>query len=153
MSTIEERLRKIEDRQALHDVLVRYCSAVDTLSDMDMLLSCFTEDAIFDLGGIGLPRFDGHAGIRGFFKQVFADMTHHAHFNSNFVVKSVNEKTASCTAYVMGMGNSRDGNSVLVYVFYMLDYMRTPSGWKISKFGETALMPLPGSLTEIHGRD
>jgi ketosteroid isomerase-like protein len=151
MSSIEERLRAIEDRQALEDVLIRYCTAVDSLSDMNLLLSCFTEDAVLDLGGIGLPKFVGHAAIRGFFDRVFTDMTHHAHFNSNFAVKSLTDNAASCTAYVMGMGNSRDGNSVLVYVFYMLDFARTPSGWKICKFAERAMMPQPESLMAIHG--
>ena len=111
------------------------------------------EDAVLDLGGINLPRFDGHAGIRQFFTQVFADMTHHAHFISNFTVARLDGDTAYCTAYVMGMGVARDGQSVLVYVKYFLDYVRTASGWKISRFAESGLMPLPESLTGIHGRD
>lgn len=149
----EERWKKIEDRLALEDVLSAYCAAIDSLSDMDGLLACFTEDAVLDLGGINLPRFDGHAGIRQFFTQVFDDMTHHAHFVSNFTVARMDGDTATCTAYVMGMGVARDGQSVLVYVKYFLDYVRTPSGWKLSKFVESGLMPLPESLTGIHGRD
>jgi ketosteroid isomerase-like protein len=149
----EERWKKIEDRLALEDVLKAYCAAVDSLSDMDKLLGCFTEDAVLDLGGIHLPRFDGHDGIRRFFTQVFADMTHHAHFISNFTVERMDAGTAACTAYVMGMGVARDGQSVLVYVKYFLDYVRTPAGWKMSRFAETGLMPLPDSLTGIHGRD
>lgn len=149
----EERWKKIEDRLALEDVLNAYCAAVDSLSDMDALLDCFTEDAVLDLGGIHLPRFDGHAGIRQFFTQVFADMTHHAHFVSNFTVQKMAADAATCTAYVMGMGVARDGQSVLVYVKYFLDYVRTASGWKLSRFAESGLMPLPESLTGIHGRD
>ena len=149
----EERWKKIEDRLALEDVLNAYCAAIDSLSDMDGLLACFTEDAVLDLGGINLPRFDGHAGIRYFFTQVFEDMTHHAHFVSNFTVARMDGDTATCTAYVMGMGVARDGQSVLVYVKYFLDYVRTPSGWKLSHFAESGLMPLPESLTGIHGRD
>jgi ketosteroid isomerase-like protein len=149
----EERWKKIEDRLALEDVLNAYCAAVDSLSDMDGLLACFTEDAVLDLGGIHLPRFDGHAGIRQFFTQVFADMTHHAHFISNFTVARNDGDTATCTAYVMGMGVASDGQSVLVYVKYFLDYIRTPSGWKMNRFAESGLMPLPESLTGIHGRD
>ena len=68
MLTIENRLQKIEDRAALRDVLTAYCTAVDSLSDMDGLLNCFTEDAVFDLSGISLPRFDGDSEIRKFFR-------------------------------------------------------------------------------------
>ena len=143
----------IEDRIALQDALTAYCTAVDSLSDLDALLDCFTEDAVFDLTGIGLPRFDGHAGIRGFFTQVFGDMSHHAHFATNFAVDRLDGNEASCRAYVMGMGATHDGRSVLVYVRYFLDYVRSDRGWKIKSFSESSLMPLPESLTGIHGRD
>lgn len=153
MITLEQRIQRLEDRLALQDLLTAYCTAVDSLSDMEGMLNCFTDDAIFDLGGIGLPRFVGREQIRGFFSQVFAGMTDHGHFNTNLAVDTLDGDKASCRAYVMGMGASRDGNSVLVYVRYFLDCVRTSDGWKISKFGESALMPLPDSLNQIHGRD
>ncbi len=53
----------------------------------------------------------------------------------------------------MGMGVARDGNDVLVYVKYFLDFVKQDGAWKIRHFGEASLMPLPDSLTEIHGRD
>ena len=81
MSTVEDRLQAVEDRFALEDTLNAYCAAIDSLSDMDGLLNCFTEDAVLDL-----PVFKGHAEIRGFFQQVFDDMTHHAHFATNFAI-------------------------------------------------------------------
>jgi len=34
-----------------------------------------------------------------------------------------------------------------------LDCVRTPDGWKIARVSEVPLMPLPESLTDIHGRD
>jgi ketosteroid isomerase-like protein len=153
MATIEERLQEIEDRQALEDLLHAYTGAVDSLSDIDGLLACFTENAVFDLSGIHLPRFDGHAGIRGFFQQVFKDMSHHAHFVANFGIDSISAQEATTRAYVMGMGRAHDGNEVLVYVRYRLDCVRAPGGWKIAAFSEGPLMPLPKSLTDIHGRD
>lgn len=142
----------LEDRLALQDVLTAYCTAIDSLSDVNGLLNCFTEDAIFDLTGIGLPRFEGHAGIRGFVEQVFGDMSHHAHFATNFAVDRLEGDEASCRAYVMGMGATHDGRSVLVYVRYFLDYLRTRDGWKIKSFSESALMPLPKEVTGIHAR-
>lgn len=153
MTGIEARLQAIEDRQALEDVLIAYCMAIDSLADMDGLLDCFTQDAVFDLGGIGLPRFDGHDGIRSFFTQAFNDMSHHAHYITNFQVKKLQGDAAHCTAYIMGMGRAHDGRTILVYVHYFLDYVRTARGWKISAFGETGLMPLPPELTGVHGRD
>jgi ketosteroid isomerase-like protein len=153
MLSIEARLKIIEDRTALQDVLTAFCNAVDSLSDMDGLLNCFTEDAVFDLSGIHLPKFERHAEIRKFFAQVFLDMSHHAHCASNFTVDKLDDNNASCRSAVIGTGATHDGRTVLVYVRYFLDFVRTPSGWKIRRLNEAALMPLPNSLTDIHARD
>jgi hypothetical protein len=53
----------------------------------------------------------------------------------------------------MGMGVAKDGQEVLVYVHYFLQYQRTAEGWKIKHFDETPMMPLPESLTGIHGKE
>ena len=152
MTDLEARLRTVEDRLALQDALTRYCTAIDSLENVDALLDCFAEDGTLDLTGIDLPRFEGHEQIRGFFEQVFADMSHHAHFNTNFVVENLESDTAHCRAYVMGMGKTHDDREVLVYVKYYLDYIRIGDQWKIKYFGEASLMPLPESVTNIHGR-
>src|SRR5690606_31540074 len=124
-----------------------------SLSDMDALLACFTEDAVLDLGGINLPRFAGHEEIRGFFREVFSHMTHHAHYATNLRVDRIEGDSASCRAYVIGMGNADDGRSILVYVRYFLDFRRTNAGWKLYHFSENALMPLPPEVSEVHTRE
>lgn len=153
MSSLEERVRILEDRLALQDLFHNYCFAVDSLSDLDGMLSLFTEDVTFDLTGINLPRLQGHAGMREFFTGVFEYMTHHAHYGSNFSLRHLDAESASAWAYVTGMGRSRDGSTVLVHVKYLLDFVRTGAGWKISRFAEGAMMPLPDSLTQIHGAE
>jgi hypothetical protein len=52
--TIESRLRLIEDRQAIHDVIVRYCRGVDR-SDPELVLAAFHDDAIDNHFGVVLP--------------------------------------------------------------------------------------------------
>jgi len=147
----EARLKAIEDRLALQDVVNAYCTAVDKLSDIEGLVGLFTADAVFDLSAIHLPRVEGHAGIRGFFEPVFETMTHHAHYWSNFCIDRLQPNEASISAYVVGMGRARDGNSVTVYVHYFLDCVRAAGGWKIKHYRIVPRMPLPSSLTEIHG--
>lgn len=151
--SIEARLKAVEDRFALQDVLSAFCNAVDSLEDMEGLLNCFLEDAVFDLTGIGLARQAGHAEIRNFFAQVFKDMSHHAHLSANFTVDRLEGDQSTCRAAVLGTGATHDGRTVLVYVRYFLDYVRTPSGWRIKRLGEAALMPLPQELAGIHARD
>lgn len=146
-------VQAIQDRFALQDLLTAYCYAVDKLDDVEELLSLFTPEAEFDLSAIGLLKAKGHAEIRAFFTRVFADMAHHAHYNSNFTVSRLDGDKASIRAYVTGMGIAKDGNSVTVHVDYYLDCVRTSTGWKIHRFYEEPLLPMPGSLTEIHAKE
>lgn len=140
----------IEDRFALQDLVTAYCYAVDKLGDVDGLLALFTEDAIVDLSPIGLPSIRGREAIRAFYDGVFGMMTHHAHYMTNFMVRRLDGDQAVVRCYVMGMGNARDGSSVLVYVDYEIDCQRTAQGWKFSKFYEKPLMPLPAILGVLH---
>lgn len=140
----------IEDRLAIEDLMIAYCTGVDTLHDIDAICAVFTEDGVLDLSGIGLPKKLGHAGIREFFTGVFADMTHHAHYLTNFAMTAFAGDRASARAYIIGMGRAKDGNTVTVNGRYYFDVVRTAAGWKATRYTMDFMMPLPGSLAEIH---
>jgi ketosteroid isomerase-like protein len=140
----------IGDRLAINDLMVAYCTAVDSLHDVQAVCDVFTEDAVFDLSGIGLPKAEGHDGIRGFFTGVFDGMSHHAHYLTNFAMTGYHGDTASARAYIIGMGRAKDGNEVTVNGRYFFDVRRTANGWKATRYTMDFMMPLPGSLAEIH---
>jgi ketosteroid isomerase-like protein len=140
----------IEDRLAINDLMVAYCTAVDSLHDVQAVCDVFTEDAVFDLSGIGLLKAEGHEGIRSFFAGVFGGMSHHAHYLTNFAMTTYNGDTASARAYIIGMGRAKDGNEVTVHGRYYFDVRRTIIGWKATRYQMDFMMPLPGSLAEIH---
>ncbi|HWI71109.1 MAG TPA: nuclear transport factor 2 family protein [Baekduia sp.] len=50
MSDVEERLRRLEDRAALQDLIVRYFVAADD-DDYETLGACFADDGAFSAGG------------------------------------------------------------------------------------------------------
>ncbi len=141
----------IEDRIALQDLMTAYCYAVDDIGNIEGLLALFTEDAVLDFRKIGLPLMNGHGDIRAFFEGVFADMTHHAHYISNFRPEAYDGDTGAMSAYVNGMGRAKDGNEVVVQVQYRFDCVRTAGGWKANRYSMFAMMPTPASLEEIHG--
>lgn len=136
----------IEDRLAIQDLMIAYAHAVDTIGNIDGILDVFTEDAVFDLSGIGLTPKVGHDGIRAFFTNVFANMAHHAHYLTNFAVTAYDGDTASMRAYVIGMGQGKDGSSVTVNGRYYFDVRRTENGWKATRYTMDFLMPLSGTL-------
>ena len=59
MSTLEQRIQIIEDRQALQHLLSSYLVALDDLSDIEHALSFFTQDAVFDMSAMAYPSCHG----------------------------------------------------------------------------------------------
>lgn len=49
--SLPEPLRRLRDRQQIEDVLVRYSRAIDR-ADIELLRSCYHEDATEDHGGV-----------------------------------------------------------------------------------------------------
>jgi ketosteroid isomerase-like protein len=142
----------IEDRIALNELMIAYCYAVDDLDDVEPLLALFTEDAVLDFSGIGLPLMRGKAEIRGFYEGVFADMSHHTHYLSNFRVDSHDGDAARVRAYVEGLGRAKDGAEVHVHVRYVMDCVKGEGAWKCRRYEIIAGMPIPGALEEMHGK-
>ena len=52
---LERRVRAIEDRLEIEDVIIRYANAVD-FQDDDLLETCFTDDATASFAGMCLLR-------------------------------------------------------------------------------------------------
>lgn len=142
MSSVEQRLQTLEDKRALQERITAYLVAVDEISSVDAVMESFADDAVFDMTGIDFGRFEGQAQIREFFEGVFATMSHHAHYATNFHIDSLEPDKAACRTHVMGMGRSKDGDDVLFYLQYLLEYRRTDQGWKITSFRGKPLMPV-----------
>jgi ketosteroid isomerase-like protein len=133
----------IADRLALEDLTIAYAHAVDSMHDVDAIAACFTQDADYDLSGIGMAKVQGRAGIAEFFAGIFAANAHHAHYLSNFAVTAFGGDTASVRTYVIGMGRGKDGSAVLVHGRYYFDAVRTGEGWRFARYTMDFLIP-PG---------
>ena len=62
MTTLEQRLARLEDHEAIRALDARYCRALDD-GDWDNLVDLFTDDGEF----VGLSRATGHTSLRRFF--------------------------------------------------------------------------------------
>ena len=142
MSTLEQRIQTIEDRQALQHLLSSYLVALDDLSDIEHALSFFTEDAVFDMSAMAYPSCHGIDALREFFTGVFSNLTHSAHFAANFKIKSLEQNSATAQSHAIAMGQPAEGERVMVYVQYHLEFKRLDSNWKIQSFSGKPLMPL-----------
>ena len=142
MPSLEQRLQSLEDRQALQELVSSYLIALDDAEDLEQLLSCFTEDAVFDMTALDYPIFEGMAALRELFTGAFASMNHSAHYATSFKIDSLAQDTASARTHAMGMGVPVDGDSVLFYVQYHLKFQRINSNWKIQSLRGQPLMPI-----------
>ena len=132
----------IEDRLALEDLTIAYAHAVDSLTDLDGVVACFTPDADYDLSGIGFPHVTGRDGIREFMGATFAANSHHAHYLSNFAVTAYGGNTASIRCYVRGLGRGKDGSSIEVHARYYFDAVRSAEGWLFARYTMDFMLPL-----------
>ena len=59
--SVEQRLQRLEDIEAIKQLIARYATAADHNADPAMMAPCFTEDAVWNCEGIG--RWEGRDTI------------------------------------------------------------------------------------------
>jgi hypothetical protein len=79
--SLEERIQRIEDIEAIRELKMEYCRHCDNNYDPDPIAALFTEDAIWDGGNFG--RYEGREAIRNFFRQVSGKLPFAMHYVTN----------------------------------------------------------------------
>lgn len=136
-STIEARLRQLQDRAEISDVQLRYAKGTDS-HDWELFRSCFTDEIEADFSevvGIPAARVNADEWVKGLAPMMESfKATHHA--MSNIQVTFQDDDHATCVAYVQARHHkpTTTGDSdQTVYGFYTNHYERTSSGWRMSK--------------------
>lgn len=130
------RIQEISDRLEIEDLLVRYCTAIDT-KRFDNLNSVFTPDAHIDYTSAG--------GVKGAFPEVkkwlsevlsIFPMTQHSVSNFSINIEE-NRATSRCIFYnPMGVPDTEEKEGLKLYFFggYYNDILiKTSDGWRISQ--------------------
>ena len=95
---MEARLRLLEDRQAIHDVIVRYCRGVDR-SDPDLVLAAFHDDAIDNHFGVVLPFREAIGTLKSARAGASPSKTKSMHNICNVLIE-LDGDVARCETYV-----------------------------------------------------
>ncbi|WP_269621251.1 nuclear transport factor 2 family protein [Zhongshania sp. BJYM1] len=141
MTTLEQRIQDIENRQALNDVLTNYIVELDSLNNADDIVRYFTDNVSYDLSGINYPKLKGKTALLEFFNEVIKTMSHNAHYATNFKIDLLSENVAKARAHIIGMGYSKENQRVQFHVQYQLGYQRISTEWLINEFSVIPLMP------------
>jgi hypothetical protein len=135
--TLEEQVRELVDRQAILDVLHRYCHLVD-LQDLDaMVEEVFAPDGSDDHGEGPVV---GRSAIRDWFVANTANIAGNAHSISNVVIdvdgdRATMRSTVTSWTWTRVKSNGdplRPADYVLV-VGYRDELRRHPEGWRIDR--------------------
>jgi hypothetical protein len=133
IGTIEARLRLVEDRQAIHDVIVRYCRGVDR-SDSNLVLDAFHDDAIDNHFGVVLPFREAIGTLKSARSGSLPSKTTSMHNICNVLI-DVDGDIARCESYVIVLVRIPQGDSAIDWMHagrYVDRFERRNGKWRIA---------------------
>jgi hypothetical protein len=136
-ASIEQRLQALEDREAIRETWLDYCTQID-IADMDGLGDVFTEDAVLELEGLARSLDGEYRGRRSIIDDFYAHtaspegapgstsaMT--GHLSTNMRI-DVDGDTATTLAYFFEIVD----DSLALLGTYQHRLRRDPDRWRFS---------------------
>lgn len=127
-ATLREELRELLDKQALYELVIRYCRAVDR-ADAELFLSCYHPDAHDDHG-----KFKGSpAGFLAHLKQGTMDpLTGPVQHSISNAIFDIRGDIAYGEAYFQTRSVSPDGQALASFGRYVDRFERRNGEWRIA---------------------
>ncbi len=127
--TLEERITRLEDLEAIRQLKATYCDICDDNHDPDRIVTIFAEDGIWEGKGIGTAT--GLAEIRTLFEGFRDAISFSQHMAVNPIIE-INGDQASGKWYFFGPFTMRKDNAPLWQACrYHEQYSRINGVWKI----------------------
>ncbi|MGB8414002.1 MAG: nuclear transport factor 2 family protein [Candidatus Binatus sp.] len=134
-SSIEQRLRILEDREDIRELAATYCFLVDDGRFDELVERCFTEDASCDFhgagGGMASMVSRGRAELRNFFSvmvpAVLRDMAHTVH---NHRVSIDGDRASGDCYFELTAVDRTSGEAVVGAGRYLDRYRRDAGAWR-----------------------
>lgn len=135
MDDLESRVRRLEDRQAIVDVVVRYCVAVDA-RDWALFATCFAPTVRRDDGTLGREEFVAvvAGALPGFRSTQHLSTNHVVTFDPTDPDRAVCESDMYAQHFLEA---SASGTYYLLRARYRDELVRTPDGWRIAAITTT----------------
>jgi uncharacterized protein (TIGR02246 family) len=131
MTDLEARIRRIEDRAAISNLLARYANAVDD-RDLDVVGTCFCADGVFGRWN-GTDRAEGRKAIVQFYRDRLGGTGPSFHYNHNQFLEFDDDDHAR--GIVTAHAEMSVAGKLLIAAFrYMDRYRRDPDGeWRFAE--------------------
>ena len=118
------------DRQAIAEVLARYCDALDRM-DLDALAALFTDDCAVSYGPDEKLRSRGSAALRTSLERMWR-WKRTSHHLSNVIVEFDDADHARAKSYVLAWHERTDGTTATVFGQYRDRLVREGGRWRIA---------------------
>ena len=126
MPTLEERIQRIEDRDAIRELTSRYCHAV-VEADVDAIVDLFCEDGAMVMGET-VNR--GGEALRQSYREALADLTPKPMIHNHVIELAGDTATGRCSVELRFVEN---GEAYVASGHYDDQYRREGSAWKFAR--------------------
>ncbi len=129
---IATRLRRLEDRDAIRDLVGRYGYAIDN-RDIDSLGDCFTVDGVLQSQD-GVMNARGRAAVIEMYRGRFAVLGPTFHFTHDHAIElDPNDPDAATGIIASHAEVTRNGEAMLAAIRYHDVYRRDDGRWRFAK--------------------
>ena len=134
--TLESRLQRLEDIEAIRQLKARYCQGCDDDHNPEAVAGCFIEDGLWEGANIGVHA-RGQQAIRDYIGGVRASgrVNSPAHMVMNPIITVDGDLASAHWRFVMMYADRSDPAAThfhRIVGIYEDEYVRTPSGWLMS---------------------
>ena len=119
------------DRQAIADVLVEYCCALD-LMDLPALAALFTDDCVVEYGPGEFLQSHGSAALAKSLERMWR-WSRTSHHLSNVLIRFDGSDAAFCRSYVHAWHERPDGSTATIFGQYRDRFVRREQLWRIAE--------------------
>lgn len=132
---LEARLRRLEDRTAISECVIRYAISLDR-ADWELFRSCITDPIYIDFSDwSGMePRDWPRDDWADFARNVLSGFEARQHLSPNHVITFDGEDRATCISYMYAqhhLTGAEGGDSFLMRGSYTNELERSDDGWRI----------------------
>lgn len=135
-NNLEARIRRLEDRHAISECVIRYATSVDR-ADWEQYATCFTDTVHIDFSqaGLGPAREWARDEWVGFSRGGLEGYQARQHLSPNHVIDFEDDETAVCHSYMYAqhyLPAADDGDMFTMHGAYTNRMRRTAEGWRIA---------------------
>ena len=131
MDDFETRLRILEDIEAIRRLKAHYCAACDADYDADAIAALFTEDAVWDGGGLGFC--EGREAIRRFFSAAPSRTAFAIHYVANPLIEVTGDTATGQWLLWQPMTRRAGDEAFWLGARYDDEYVRRDGAWLFAR--------------------